>query len=69
MGKPIISKYQSDWDQQGQALGCEVDCIVKIYNILVTLVVKNDQIGVHIVPMTKNTQGKVKVPNASRYQG
>ncbi len=24
MGKPIVSKYQSDWDQQGQDMGYEV---------------------------------------------
>jgi hypothetical protein len=29
------------------------DYLVKTYNILVTLMVKNDQTRVHIVPMTK----------------
>lgn len=53
MGKPIVSKYQSDWDQQGQDMGYEVWLPCKNYNILVTLMVKNDQTKVHIVPMTK----------------
>jgi hypothetical protein len=55
MGKPIVSKYQSDWDQQGQDMFMRFDYLVKTYNILVTLMVKNDQTKVQIVPMTKNT--------------
>jgi hypothetical protein len=54
----VTNKLPTNWNLQGQNMGYRLVYFVKSYNILPTLVINNDQIGVHLVPTTKVNMGR-----------
>jgi len=46
----IVSKLPLDWQEQGRYMAYHVTYLTKTYDIPPSLVVNNDQIGIHLVP-------------------
>jgi len=47
----LAGKLFQTWEQEGMAMAHGVVYLVKVYNILMSLIVNANQIGVHLVPI------------------
>jgi hypothetical protein len=53
MATTVASKLPPNWFKQGCNMAYQVVYLMKVYNIILTLIIKSDQTSVHLIPTTR----------------